>query len=71
VRARIERHLGESLETGYGAIGARARIQALAVTVPDAPQPAALARRDPAHRAAFRSSAAGLRRLDLAGTRLA
>jgi hypothetical protein len=53
------------------ATGARAYNHALAVTVADAPRPAALARRDPARRAAFRSSAAGLRRLDLAGTRLA
>jgi hypothetical protein len=48
-------------------VKARAYVHTLAGTVADAPRPAALARR-----AAFRrSSAAGLRRLDLAGTRLA
>jgi len=58
---------------GYArATVARAYMHTLAVTVADAPRPARLARRDPARRAAFRrSSAAGLRRLDLAGTRLA
>jgi hypothetical protein len=50
---------------------ARAYMHTLAVTVADAPWFAALARRDPSRRAAFCSSAAGLRRLDLAGTRLA
>jgi hypothetical protein len=54
------------------ATGARAHMHTLAAIVADAPRPAGLARRDPARRAAFRrSSAAGLRRLDLAGTRLA
>jgi hypothetical protein len=58
---------------GYArATVARAYMHTLAVTVADAPRPAVLARRDPSRRAAFRrSSAAGLRRLDLAGTRLA
>jgi hypothetical protein len=51
--------------------GARAFMQMLPVTVAHAPRPAALAGRDPARRAALRRwSAAGLRRLDLAGTRL-
>jgi len=54
------------------ATGARAYMQMLPVTVAHAPRPAALAGRDPARRAALRRwSAAGLRRLDLAGTRLA
>jgi hypothetical protein len=52
--------------------GARAHIHTHAVTVADAALPAGLARRDPVRRAAFRrSSAVGLRRLDLARTRLA
>jgi hypothetical protein len=52
--------------------GARAHMHSHAVTLADAPRRAPLARLDPSRRAAFRrSSAVGLRRLDLAGTRLA